>query len=811
MTENTKIMFFQADYAIEDEKPTIRLFGKTDTEKSIALVDDSFTPYFYAIPTDGADFKPLLEKIKKLSFVNQEKTIKVKNAIIVKKTVDGVERKILKIYGNIPKDIPYIKDEIKTWGLIKDKREFDIPYHKRYLADREISVGVWYECAFEKKDINVAADIKGKLISIKPIDSKKENLKILAFDLETVQNKEENIIILVSVVTNKGYKKAIGYVKDHNKDTIIVDSEKALIEKLEQIVQKQDPDIIVTYNGDSFDFTVLEARAKKLKCTINMGRTKKGTFFKKQGIFSGASVAGRSHIDLYRFVSQIMRATISSETMKLDNVANELLGLKKKDMTWEQIEEFWKKKKNLGKISEYCIHDSYITMKLAEHILPNIFALSALTCQTAEDVCRMSYGRLVESYAIKRAAKLNIIVPNRPTTEMMGERKLLDAIEGAFVVEPKPGLHEKIALFDFRSLYPSIIVSHNIDPFTIHKGKCKTPVPGLDFCFDTQKKGFVPKVLNELIDERITLKKELKSKTKGTTEFKDAYAKQYALKTISNAFYGYLGFAGSRWYKRECAEATTAYGRHYIHKIIDMAKKDGFETIYGDTDSIFLKAKNNGEKPEEFAKKVNNTLSGIMELEFEGSFVRGIFVAKKTGIGGAKKRYALLDEKGNITIRGFEKVRRDWSPLAKETQEKVLSWVLNNQKDKAVDFVKKVITDLKDKKIQKEKLGIYTQLKRNIDKYEQVGPHVAAAKRAIARGTKIHTGQSIRYIITNKSGRISDKAEIYEFAKDYDTNYYINNQVLPASMRILSTLGVTEDEILNKGKQKGLFSWSVKK
>ena len=103
-----------------------------------------------------------------------------------------------------------------------------------------------------------------------------------------------------------------------------------------------------------------------------------------------------------------------------------------------------------------------------------------------------------------------------------------------------------------------------------------------------------------------------------------------------------------------------------------------------------------------YLHEVNSHLPGIMELEFEGTFRRGIFVKKKTGTGGAKKRYALIDNKGNLTIRGFEKVRRDWSKLSKDTQEKVLRLVLSDQVDAAVSHVKEVIIRLKTGKVPLE-------------------------------------------------------------------------------------------------------------
>ncbi len=285
--------------------------------------------------------------------------------------------------------------------------------------------------------------------------------------------------------------------------------------------------------------------------------------------------------------------------------------------------------------------------------------------------------------------------------------------------------------------------------------------------------------------------------------------KQYAFKTVANAFYGYLGFAGSRWYKRECAESVTAFGRHYIHKTIAEAERYNLKTIYGDTDSLFLLLNSNKtDIIDTFLTHINENLPGMMELEFEDLFKTGIFAAKKSGTGGAKKRYALMKESGELKIRGFERVRRDWSSLAKDTQEKVMRLVLTGKSDEATDFVKEVITDLKDGKTDLDTLIIHSQLTMPTEKYIQIGPHVAAAKKAEATGMKIEPGTVLRYIITKGTGSISDRAYLVQFAKDYDPDYYINHQILPASLRILSAVGVTEDQLLNKGTQKGLFSFS---
>jgi len=271
------------------------------------------------------------------------------------------------------------------------------------------------------------------------------------------------------------------------------------------------------------------------------------------------------------------------------------------------------------------------------------------------------------------------------------------------------------------------------------------------------------------------------------------------MKIIANASYGYYGYPGSRWYSKVCAESITAWGRMYIMLVIDKAKEMGYEIIYGDTDSLFLKMKNKAEAMR-FLEKINRILPGIVEMDFRGMYESGIFVKGKTGIA-AKKRYALIDKKGEIIIRGFEKVRRDWSNIAKKTQEKVLLAVLKERSPaKAIRIVRRIINDINAGRVKMDDLVIYTQLTKSISEYEQIGPHVAAAKKAVERGKVIREGSTIAYIITKGLGSISSRAEIAEDARDYDPEYYIHHQVIPAALRILSGLGYTERDILSGKK-----------
>ena len=204
------------------------------------------------------------------------------------------------------------------------------------------------------------------------------------------------------------------------------------------------------------------------------------------------------------------------------------------------------------------------------------------------------------------------------------------------------------------------------------------------------------------------------------------------------------------------------------------------------------------EKAEEFLNFINNDLPEGMELEFEGFYDRGFFVTKK--------RYALI-ENNNIVVKGLELVRRDWAPITKKTQKKVLFAILKDgSPEKAIEIVKGVVQDIKKGNVKLEDLVIHTQLTRNPDEYIQKAPHVLAAQKAIKRGKKVERGSIIRYVVVKGKEAISKRAEPIEDVNiaNYDPSYYIDNQLLPAVSRILDALGYSDDEIAHGEKQSSL-------
>jgi len=195
------------------------------------------------------------------------------------------------------------------------------------------------------------------------------------------------------------------------------------------------------------------------------------------------------------------------------------------------------------------------------------------------------------------------------------------------------------------------------------------------------------------------------------------------------------------------------------------------------------------QQAQKFLKYLNSTLPESMELEYEGFYRRGFFVSKK--------RYAVIED-GEIIAKGLELVRRDWAPIDKKTQEATLMAILKGgDADKAIKEVKKVLKRLRKGDVERKELIIHTQITKPLSQYKQVGPHVVAAQKIEEHGIRVSRGTIIQYIIVKGKGSISQRAVPYEYSEgyEYDKDYYINNQLIPAVERIMYSFGYTKKDL----------------
>ena len=797
-----------------DNGTDVLLFGKTKNNEKICVIDSSVYPYFYI-----KALKDEKETIKLL-----ENGIRGNKPISIKKTEKihfGKKTNLIKVELKWPSLVKDWREELSKWPNI-NLFEADIIFTRRYLVDKEIIPLILTDAEGEQAESSYKIPcFRAKSIEQKSTESiNKSNLDILSFDIETYGylghkiNPEKNPILMIGLY-GKRLKKVITWKRIPNAPDYVefVEGEAELLKKFIEYVEKYNPDILTGYFSDGFDLPYIETRCKKYKINLNLGIDHSGINLKSDGV----KISGIVHIDAYKFVTKIFKTALETDTYSLDEVAKEVLGKEKHKVDLNELPEAWDKNisEKLVKFAEYNYQDVLITYELVEKILPNLEEIVKIIGLPFDDVNRMAYSQLVEWFIIKQTVKENQLIPNRPSAQEQGNRQL-QRFKGAFVFSPQPGLYEDIVVFDFRSLYPTIISSHNIGPDALNCECCseseKVPLEGERIWFCKKVKGFLPGIIEDLIARRGRVKELLKQNKKDSL----LQARSETLKLLANSFYGYLGFFGARWYNFNCGQSVTAYGRYYINKVIKQAQEKDFGVIYSDTDSIFMLLKDKTKnQAQEFADEINKHLPGTMELEYEAHYPRGIFVSAKASGFGAKKKYALLKEDGFFKIKGFETIRRNWSEIAQEVQEKVIEIILKDSnkeraKDEAVNYVRTIVADVKNKKIIKDKMIISMKLQKPLEEYDAIGPHVTIARQLYAKGINVGVGSLIQFIITEGKGikaePIRDKAKLPEQTKDkeYDADYYINHQIVPTVESIFEVVGITKQELLEGKVQSKL-------
>ena len=813
-----KLEFYLMDISYKEagDSVSILVYGRSVAGEQVIVLDDSFVPYFYAVLKEGSDADAFIERVRKVKLEQKNYVASVSDAKLVKKKLLGKGVVAVKVFCNLPKSVPVIRNEIKGWRAVDDCYEYDIPFVRRYLIDRQLTPLETCVAEGEFVDFHARAPVfKAESIMQHNSDSI-EKPKILAFDIETYNpngksvNAEKDPIVMLSFYASH-FKKVLTWKKFRAPEDYVefCDGEEQLLERFKEIIEKEKPDVLCGYYSDGFDFPYIRARCDHYKIKLDIGLDYSEVAFRK-GSNPSAVVHGIVHLDILSFIRRVVSRKLQTYTYTLDAVSEELLGEKKIEVDMDNFFEVWDNHPGkLGDYAKYNLHDSYLTYSLCRKLWPNIEELVRIVGVPLFDAVRMGFSQLVEWFILKQTPGFDEIALNNPHHDDI-EKRRRQTYSGAFVFEPKPGLYDDIVVFDFRSLYPSIIVSHNIGLSTFNCDCCvdkeKAPTEKGEYWFCAKKKGFLPSLLEDLISRRARIKQMVKKEKNVLLE-----ARSEALKVLANSFYGYFGFFGARYYSIECARSITAYGRYYVTRLIDSAKKEGFNVLYADTDSCFITLDGKKKKDaEDFLDKVNSGLPGVMELDLEGFYPSGIFVSAKIGAFGAKKRYALLDEKGAIKIVGFETVRRNVSDIAKDTQEEVLKIILReHDKEKALKYAKKVINDIKEKKIKNDDVIIKTQLQKDIGDYAAFGPHVAVAQRMKNAGLNVDAGTLISYIVAGGKGIIRDRAKFPDEVKEggYDSDYYINHQIVPAVEKIFEVLGYTKDDLLASKTQKKLESF----
>ncbi len=608
-----KMVLLDIDYVTHQDKPVIRLFGKevgSDKDNHIIALDKTFQPYIYVVPYNMDACKEQLEELdlEKIETVHKKDLAK--------------EFDFIKVTLKHPQDVPKLRDTIRNLSEVQEIREHDIPFYRRYLIDNALFPTSEIELKGETVEFSPCVYGASPEVTIMELDESPHNLesgfphlKILSFDIEVynpdgMPNAEKDEIIMIGLSGNFGVEKVLSTKGDHLEYAEKLDSEQEMIQRFVDIVKEHKPDVIVGYNSDNFDFPYIRDRAKLLGIKLDMGVDGSELRFMRRGFTNAAIIKGLIHVDLYLVMRRYMRL----DRYTLERVYLELFGEEKFDLPGDTLWQYWDDDgEALDQLFHYSLDDVKATYQIAEKILPLNMELTRIVGQPLFDISRMATGQQVEWFLIRKAYQYGEVVPNKPSHNQFSQRRGKRAV-GGYVKEPETGLHEDIVQFDFRSLYPSIIISKNVSPdvlvdessvngqeygseFPVDDLNLETNVdeslsdkyhiaPEYGYKFLKEPQGFVPSVIGQVLTERSRIKKQMKEST-DPTEKRILDVQQEALKRLANTMYGVYGYSRFRWYSLECAESITAWGRDYIKKTMKKAEKFGFHSIYADTDGFY--------------------------------------------------------------------------------------------------------------------------------------------------------------------------------------------------------------------------------
>lgn len=757
-------------YRIVDGKAKIYLFGRLENNESFLSIHD-YKPYFYIKNSD-------LKKANELAKFDFENT----------KLKDFSENVLVKIIFNTPKEVQKIKHDFEDAGIVC--YEADVRFVQRFLMDNNILGSLNIE-GRSKPGSFVNKIYENPKISKTDFFPK---LKIASIDIET--NSTADKLYSISVVCDD-YKKVIIYSKEKLKNAISVESEKQILEKFKEIILYLDPDIIIGWNLIDFDLKILHDKFRLYKMPFDLGRTEwecqlrvESGFFKD----SSADFPGRMILDGIHLMKS---SFIKLDDYKLSTASKEYLGDKKliaDETKGEDIENAFKN--DPQHLVDYNLKDSELVIQIMQKTgLIDLTIKRSLLTGMMLDKVKASIASFDSLYL--RELKKRGYGAYSANYDDNDSR-----ITGGYVQASMPGIYDYILVLDFKSLYPSIIRTFNIDPLSFVddcKGENLIKAPN-GACFRNEE-GILPEILTKLWQQRDLAKKD-----------NDKLASQ-AIKILMNSFFGVLANPTCRFYSIKIANAITHFGQHLIKLTTKKVNEYGYEVIYGDTDSIFLKsnakdyeqAKKIGleiqEKINQFFKnyvttKYNRT--NHLELEFEKTFKVFLMPKVRGGEAGSKKRYAgllLYDDKEKVDITGLEFVRRDWTDLAKNFQMEILDKIFH--KKEITSYIKKYVENLKSGKL--DDMLIYKKaLRKETEAYTKTTPpHVKAARMLDKIESSI-----ISYVMT-----IDGPQPIQKITSKIDYEHYIDKQIKPLADAVLVFFNQKFDDIIKGHTQKTLFGF----
>jgi DNA polymerase-2 len=699
---------------------------------------------------------------------------------------DFRRRPVFGLYCRSNRQLQNLEKRLRENGIAV--YEADIRPPERYLMERFITAPVWF-----------SGEVRGDSVvnaRLKPHPDYRPQLKWVSLDIETTEHGELYCIGLEGCGQRQVYMLGPpnGDASTLDFDLIYVDSRPQLLEQLNAWFARHDPDVIIGWSVVQFDLRVLQKHADRYGIPLRLGRQNQALEWREHGFKPGvffAQATGRLVID---GIEALKSAFWDFPSFSLEAVSRQLLGEGKYiDNPWQRMEEInWRFAHDKPALAKYNLKDCELVTRIFQHTAIMPFLLERAT---VNGLAVDRHGGSVAAFGhlyIPRMHRAGFVAPN------LGE-VAPEASPGGYVMDSRPGLYDSVLVLDYKSLYPSIIRTFLIDPVGLVEGLAHPDdadsVPGFREARFSRQTHCLPAIVEQIWQGREAAKRE---NNKPLSQ---------ALKIIMNAFYGVLGTSACRFFDPRLASSITLRGHAIMQQTRELVEAEGFDVIYGDTDSTFVWLKGAHSETEaaaighRLAQQVNAWwqqhlqqtygLESALELEYETHFSRFLMPTIRGAEQGSKKRYAGMIRTGDserLVFKGLESVRTDWTPLAQQFQQNLYGRIFRGEPWQ--DYIRETVAQLLAGELD-ELLVYKKRLRRPLKDYEKnVPPHVRAARLADEQNRKLQrplqhqNGGSIRYVMATAG---PEPLEARTTPLDYD--HYVTKQLQPVADGILPFVG----------------------
>lgn len=869
--------------------PILRMYGVTGAGNSVCAFVHGFEPYFFCKCSDascelsGDDLPAFQDALNKLVMArsskgaNQTGVVRVEHvqARNVWNYRPGPKETFYKVTMSLPNLVTPARTlleeglEIPSLGLRMafDTFESNVLFVLRFMIDCAIVGGCWvgapagkyalggeggrpklstcqYDVHLSYRDV-VAHEPTGPYSRMAPF-------RVLSVDIECCGRKgifpepeHDAVIQIATTVQEMGSSEPFlrhvatlgtcGAVAGAQVESF--ETERELLLRWQQLLAAVDADVLIGYNILNFDFPYLVTRAKTLGLPAFMmwGRVRGAALVMRDAQFSSKAygthaykditIEGRVQFDLLTAIQRDHKLSSYS----LNSVSAHFLGEQKEDVHHSCIADLQAGNADTRRrLAVYCLKDALLPMRLFNKLLYmyNQVEMARVTGVPMSFLLTRGQSIKVFSQILRYSQREGYLVPF-----LKGGRQADGvAYEGATVLHAHTGYYaEPVATLDFASLYPSIMMAHNLCYSTlVRREDVGRAVPAADvarcegtgeyFVKDSVRKGLLPQILRELLAARKRAKADLKA---ATDPFVKAVldGRQLALKVSANSVYGFTGATVGKMCCLAISGSVTAYGRAMIEHTRTFVERhytraNGYDAdahvVYGDTDSVMVNFKvgdltKSMQLGEEAAELVSKEFPNPVKLEFEKVYYPYLLMSKK--------RYAGLlwtrpDQWDKMDTKGIETVRRDNCLLVRNMVTHVLDVLLKERDpDKAVEHVKGVIADLLLNKIDMSELVISKSLSQDAEAYKATAAHVELAKKMMKRdsATAPTVGDRVAFVIVKgaKGAKAHEKAEdpIYALENNLpiDAQHYLEHHLSQPLMRLF-------EPILGEKRAKSLLT-----